>query len=68
MLNTAVKESAERFYSAYRQQNSQQTLFDTEDENDFLSESADDDEYEPDEDEPDMDENDPFYFSGGMQL
>lgn len=58
VLDTAVKESAERFYSAYRQQNSQQTLFDTEDEDDFIS----------DEDEQDMDEDDSFYFSGGMQL
>lgn len=66
VLDTAVKESAERFYSAYRQQNSQQTFFDSED--DFLPESADNDEYEPDEDEQDTDENDPFYFSGGMQL
>lgn len=68
VLDRAVKESSAQFYSHYRQQNSQQALFDTEDEDDFLSESADDDEYEPDEDEPDMDENDPFYFSGGMQL
>ena len=66
VLDTAVKESAERFYSAYRQQNSQQTFFDSED--DFLPESADNDKYEPDEDEQDTDENDPFYFSGGMQL
>lgn len=66
VLNTAVKESAERFYSAYRQKNSQQTFFASED--DFLSESADDDECEPDEDEPDMDEDGSFYFSGGMQL
>ena len=68
VLNTAVKESAERFYADYRQQNSQQTLSDTEDENNFLSKSADDDEYEPDEDEQDADEDDSFYFSGGMQL
>lgn len=60
VLNTAVKESAERFYSAYRQQNSQQTLFDTEDE--------DEDDFISDEDEQDMDEDDFFYFSGGMQL
>lgn len=58
VLDTAVKESAERFYSAYRQHNSQQTLFDTEDEDDFIS----------DKDEQDADEDDPFYFSGGMQL
>lgn len=64
VLDTAVKESSTRFYAAYRQQ----TLFDTEDEDDFLSESADDDEYEPNEDNQDMDEDDPFYFSGGMQL
>lgn len=64
VLDTAVKESSTRFYAAYRQQ----TLFDTEDEDDFLSESADDDEYEPNEDDQDIDEDDPFYFSGGMQL
>lgn len=68
VLDTAVKESTARFYAAYRQQNSQQTLFDTENEDDFISESADDDEYEPDEDDQDMDEDDSFYFSGGMQL
>lgn len=58
VLDTAVKESAARFYSAYRQQNSQQTLLDTEDEDDFIS----------DEDEQNTDEDDSFYFSGGMQL
>lgn len=58
VLDRAVKESSARFYAAYRQQNSQQTLFDTEDEDDFIS----------DEDDQDMDEDDPFYFSGGMQL
>lgn len=58
VLDTAVKESSARFYAAYRQQNSQQTLFDTEDEDDFIS----------DEDEQDMDEDNSFYFSGGMQL
>lgn len=68
VLDKAIKESAERFYSAYRQQNPQQTLFDSEDEDDFISKSADDDEYEPDEDEQETDESDPFYFSGGMQL
>lgn len=68
VLDKAIKESAERFYSAYRQQNPQQTLFDSEDEDDFISKSADDDEYEPDEDEQEPDESDPFYFSGGMQL
>ena len=39
-----------------------------ENEDDFLSEPEDYDEYEPDEDEQDMDENDPFYFSEGMHL
>lgn len=68
VLDTAIKESAARFYAAYRQQNFQQTLFDTNNKDDFLSESADDDEYESNEDEQDMDENDSFYFSGGMQL
>lgn len=58
VLDTAVKESSARFYADYRQQNSQQTLLDTEDEDDFIS----------DEDDQDMDEDDPFYFSGGMQL
>lgn len=58
ILDRAIKESSARFYSDYRQQNSQQTLFDTEDEDDFIS----------DEDEQDMDEDDSFYFSGGMQL
>lgn len=58
VLDKAIKESAERFYSAYRQQNPQQTLFDSEDEDDFIS----------DEDEQNTDEDDPFYFSGGMQL
>lgn len=66
VLDRAVKESSARFYAAYRQQNSQQTFFASED--DFLSESADKDEYEPDEDEQELDESDPFYFSGGMQL
>lgn len=66
VLDRAVKESSARFYAAYRQQNSQQTFFASED--DFLSESADKDEYEPDEDEQDVDEDDSFYFSGGMQL
>lgn len=64
VLDRAVKESSARFYAAYRQQNSQQTFFASED--DFLSESADKDEYEPDEDEQDVDEDDSFYFSGGM--
>lgn len=58
VLNTAVKGSAERFYAAYRQQNSRQTLFDTEDEDDFIS----------DEDEQDTDEDDSFYFSEGIHL
>ena len=58
VLDKAIKESSARFYAAYRQQNPQQTLLDTEDEDDFIS----------DEDEQDMDEDDPFYFSGGMQL
>lgn len=58
VLDTAVKESAERFYADYRQPNSQQTFLDLEDEDDFIS----------DKDEQDTDEDDSFYFSGGMQL
>lgn len=58
VLDTAVKESAERFYADYRQPNSQQTFLDLEDEDDFIS----------DKDEQDADEDDSFYFSGGMQL
>lgn len=68
VLDKALADSATHFYASQRPQESQQTLFDTEDENDFVSESADDDEYEPDEDDQDMDEDDSFYFSGGMQL
>lgn len=68
VLDKALADSATHFYASQRPQESQQTLFDTEDEDDFVSESADDDEYEPDEDDQDMDEDDPFYFSGGMQL
>lgn len=58
VLDSAVKESSAQFYSHYRQRNFQQTFFDTAEEDDFIS----------DEDEQDMDEDDPFYFSGGMQL
>lgn len=68
VLDKALADSATHFYASQRPQESQQTLFDTEDEDDFVSESADNDEYEPDEDDQDMDEDDPFYFSGGMQL
>lgn len=68
VLDKALADSATHFYASQRPQESQQTLFDTEDEDGFVSESADDDEYEPDEDDQDMDEDDPFYFSGGMQL
>lgn len=58
VLNRAVKESSARFYSYYCRQNSQQTLFDAEEEDDTIS----------DEDEQDMDEDDQIYISGGMQL
>lgn len=61
-------ESSAQFYATHRQPKPQQTLFDMGDEDDFLSEPEDYDEYEPDEDEQDMDENDPFYFSEGMHL
>ena len=61
-------ESSAQFYASHRQPESQQTLFDMENEDDFLSEPEDYDKYEPDEDEQDMDENDPFYFSEGMHL
>lgn len=66
VLDKALADSATQFYALHRPQKTQQTLFDTED--DFISKSADDDEYEPDEDEQDTDEDDSFYFSGGMQL
>ena len=68
VLNRAVMESSAQFYASHRQSESQQTLFDMENEDDFLSEPEDYDKYEPDEDEQDMDENDPFYFSEGMHL
>ncbi len=68
VLDRAVMESSAQFYASHRQPEPQQTLFDMEDEDDFLSEPEDYDEYEPDEDEQDMDENDPFYFSEGMHL
>lgn len=68
VLDRAVMESSAQFYAAHRQPEPQQTLFDMDDEDDFLSEPEDYDEYEPDEDEQDMDENDPFYFSEGMHL
>ena len=58
VLNKALADSATQFYALHRPQETQQTLFDTEDEDDFIS----------DEDEQDMDEDNPFYFSGGMQL
>ncbi len=58
VLNKALADSATQFYVLHRPQETQQTLFDTEDEDDFIS----------DEDEQDMDEDNPFYFSGGMQL
>lgn len=58
VLNKALADSAMQFYALHRPQETQQTLFDTEDEDDFIS----------DEDEQDMEEDNPFYFSGGMQL
>ena len=58
VLNKALADSATQFYALHRPQETQQTLFDTEDEDDFIS----------DEDEQDMEEDNPFYFSGGMQL
>ena len=68
VLDRAVMESSAQFYASHRQPEPQQTLFDMEDEDGFLPEPEDYDEYEPDEDEQDMDENDPFYFSEGMHL
>lgn len=58
VLDKALADSATQFYALHRPQKTQQTLFDTEDEDDFIS----------DEDEQDTDEDDSFYFSGGMQL
>lgn len=58
VLNKALADSAMHFYALHRPQETQQTLFDTEDEDDFIS----------DEDEQDMDENDSLYISGGLQL
>lgn len=68
VLDKAVLESTAQYYASHRQQEPQQSLFDMEDEDDFLSEPEDYDEYETDEDEPGMDESDPFYFSEGMHL
>ena len=68
VLDRAVMESSAQFYASHRQPEPQQTLFDMEDEDGFLSEPEDYDEYESDEDEQDMDENSPFYFSEGMHL
>lgn len=68
VLDKAVMESSVQFYATHRQPKPQQTLFDMEDEDGFLSEPEGYDEYEPDEDEQDMNENDPFYFSEGMHL
>lgn len=68
VLDEAVMKSAEQFYSAHRQQESQETLFDREDAEDLLSEPEDCGEYAPDENEQDMDENDPFYFPEEMRL
>lgn len=58
VLNKALADSATQFYALHRPQETQQTLFDTEDEDDFIS----------DEDEQNTDEDDSFYFSGGIQL
>lgn len=58
VLNKALADSATQFYALHRPQETQQTLFDTEEEDDFIS----------DEDEQNTDEDNPFYFSGGMQL
>ncbi|GEM_PF-4561970 len=68
MLDRAVMKSTAQFYAAHREPEPQQTLFDMEDEADFLYEPEDYDGYEPDEDEQAMDESDPFYFSEGMHL
>ena len=68
VLDRAVMESSAQFYASHRQPEPQQMLFDMEDEDGFLSEPEDYDEYEPDEDEQDMDGNDPFYLSEGMHL
>ena len=68
VLDKAVMESTVQFYASHRQPEPQQTLFEQEDEDYFLSEPEDYDGYEPDEDEQAMDESDPFYFSEGMHL
>lgn len=68
VLDKAVLKSTAQFYAAHREPEPQQTLFDMEDEADFLYEPEDYDGYEPDEDEQAMDESDPFYFSEGMHL
>ncbi len=68
VLDKAVLESTAQYYASHRQQESQQTLFDVDNEEDFSYEPEDYDEDEPTEDEPEMDESDPFYFSEGMHL
>lgn len=68
VLDKAIMKSAEQFYSAHRQRESQQTLLATEDEEAFLSDQEDCGEYAPDENEQDMEENDPFYFPEEMRL
>lgn len=68
ILDKAVAESAKQFYIAHRQKLVQHTLFDTESDEDYLSESDEYEENDIDDNESDIDENDPFYFSEGMQL
>lgn len=61
ILDQAVGDSAQKFYSSAVSFSKQQSLFD-------YAEDEEDDEEDSFEDEEEMDENDPFYFSDGMQL
>ena len=61
ILDRAVVDSAQKFYSSAVSFSKQQSLFD-------YAEDEEDDEEDYFEDEEEMDENDPFYFSDGMQL
>ncbi len=68
VLDKAVMESTARYYASHCQQESQQTLLDMDDSDDFSYDSEDYDGDEPSEDEQEPDESDPFYFSEGMYL
>lgn len=66
ILDEAVKNSTQKFYSGFSQRSYQQTLTGYE-----ISEDSEyQEDYREEEDledcEPEMDENDPFYFSEGM--